>query len=194
MAVYLLLRKGHAYVDKALKERYEYRCDGHIGPNHDNQMVVLNRLICYEPETGKVTYEADPRHVEALVRELNLETAKAVRTPAEKKKQGEALKSMEMPPMNEAMQRSYRSITMRAAFLAQDRPDIAEATKSLARHMKAPNEAAWADLKRLGRYLRGKPRLVYEYHPQRFQKDLTVYCDSDHAGDRDYAWITLHQA
>ena len=67
--------------------------------------------------------------------------------------------------MNEAMQRSYRSITMRAAFLAQDRPDIAEATKSLARHMKAPNEAAWADLKRLGRYLRGKPRLVYEYHP-----------------------------
>ena len=174
--------EGHAYVDKALKERYEYRCDGHIGPNHDNQMVVLNRLICYEPETGKVTYEADPRHVEALVRELNLETAKAVRTPAEKKKQGEALKSMEMPPMNEAMQRSYRSITMRAAFLAQDRPDIAEATKSLARHMKAPNEAAWADLKRLGRYLRGKPRLVYEYHPQRFQKDLTVYCDSDHAG------------
>ena len=84
--------------------------------------------------------------------------------------------------MNEAMQRSYRSITMRAAFLAQDRPDIAEATKSLARHMKAPNEAAWADWKRLGRYLRGKPRLVYEYHPQRFQKDLTVYCDSGHAG------------
>ncbi|CAE7710011.1 unnamed protein product [Symbiodinium necroappetens] len=118
--------EGHAYVDEALKERYEYRCDGHIGPNHDKRMVVLNRLICYEPETGKVTYEADPRHVEALVRELSLETAKAVRLPAEKKKQG-------------------------------DRPDIAEATKSLA-------------------------RLVYEYHPQRFQKDLTVYCDSDHAG------------
>ena len=174
--------EGHAYLDKALKERYEYRCDGHIGPTHGEQMVVLNRLICYDKATGKVTYEADPRHVEALVRELSLETAKSAKTPAEKKKQAEALKTLEMPPMNEAMQRSYRSITMRAAFLAQDRPDIAEATKSLARHMKAPNEAAWSDLKRLGRYLRGKPRLVYEYHPQRFQKDLTVYCDSDHAG------------
>lgn len=174
--------EGHAYLDKALKERYEYRCDGHIGPNHGEQMVVLNRLICYDKETGKVTYEADPPHVQALVRELNLESAKAVRTPAEKKKQGEALKSIEMPPMNESMQRSYRSRTMRAAFLAQDRPDNAEATKSLARHMKAPNEAAWADLKRLGRYLHGKPRLVYEYHPQRFQKDLTVYCDSDYTG------------
>ena len=147
-----------------------------------DQMVVLNRLICYDKETGKVTYEADPRHVEALVRELGLEKAKAVRTPAEKKKQGEVMKTLEMPPMNDAMQRSYRSITMRAAFLAQDRPDIAEATKSLARHMKAPHEAAWSDLKRLGRYLSGKPRLVYEYHPQRFQKYLTVYCDSDHAG------------
>ena len=174
--------EGHAYLDKALSERYEYRCDGHIGPTHGDQMVVLNRLICYDKETGKVTYEADPRHVEALVRELGLEKAKAVRTPAEKKKQGEAMKTLEMPPMNDAMQRSYRSITMRAAFLAQDRPDIAEATKSLARHMKAPHEAAWSDLKRLGRYLSGKPRLVYEYHPQRFQKDLTVYCDSDHAG------------
>ncbi|CAE7240586.1 unnamed protein product [Symbiodinium natans] len=174
--------EGHAYLDKALSERYEYRCDGHIGPTHGDQMVVLNRLICYDKETGKVTYEADPRHVEALVRELGLEKAKAVRTPAEKKKQGEVMKTLEMPPMNDAMQRSYRSITMRAAFLAQDRPDIAEATKSLARHMKAPHEAAWSDLKRLGRYLSGKPRLVYEYHPQRFQKDLTVYCDSDHAG------------
>ena len=33
-----------------------------------SRMVVLNRLIYYEPETGKVTYEADPRHVEALVK------------------------------------------------------------------------------------------------------------------------------
>lgn len=155
----------------------------HIGPGQEKQtMSVLNRLVTYHPETGMATYEADPRHAEALLRELNLEKAKSAKTPAEKKKHSEVMKAMEQPPLDEGMQRKYRSLTMRAAFLAQDRPDIAEATKSLARHMKTPNESAYNDLKRLGRYLRGRPRLVYEYWPQRYQKQLIVYCDSDHAG------------
>ena len=47
---------------------------------------------------------------------------------------------------------------------------------------QTPHESAFNDLKRLGRYLRGRLRLVYEYWPQRFQKELTVFCDSDDAG------------
>ena len=84
-----------------------------------------------------------------------MEKAKPAKTPAEKKKHGEAMKTLELPPSDEGMQRQHRSLTVRAAFLAQDRPDIAEATKSLARHMKAPRESAFNDLKGLGRYLRG---------------------------------------
>ena len=83
-----------------------------------------------------------------------MEKAEPAKTPAEKKKHREAMKTLESPPLDE-MQRQYRFLTMRAAFLAQDRPDIAEATKSLARHMKAPRESAFNDLKGLGRYLRG---------------------------------------
>jgi hypothetical protein len=71
--------------------------------------------------------------------------------------------------------------------------------------MKAPHESAFNDLKRLGRYLRGRPRLVYEYWPQRFQKELAVFCDSDHAGciitrrstnyrPSNYVRTTLYQA
>ena len=69
---------------------------------------------------------------------------------------------LESQPLNAELAKQYRSHTMRAAFLEQDRPDIAEATKSLARHMKEPTEWAWADLKRLVCYLRGNPRLIYE--------------------------------
>ena len=175
--------EGHAFVDRVLRERYEFKCDGHIGPGQSKQnMSVLNRMVTYHPDSGLVTYEADPRHWEAIVRELGLEKAKPAKTPAEKKKHGEVMKSLELPPLNDGLQRQYRSLTMRAAFLAQDRPDLAEATKSLARHMKTPNESAYNDLKRLGRYLRGRQRLVFEYWPQRYQKEITVFCDSDHAG------------
>ena len=176
--------EGHAFVDQVLKKRYEFKCDGHIGPGQEKQtMSVLNRLVKYHPDTGLVTYEADPRHAEALIKELHLENAKPAKTPGEKKKHSEVMKTLELPPLDEGMQKKYRSLTMRAAFLAQDRPDIAETTKCLARHMKTPNEAAFNDLKRnLVRYLRGRPRLVYEYWPQRYQRELTTYCDSDHAG------------
>ena len=174
---------GHRFVDKVLSEEYEFKCDGHIGPECEkDSMTVLNRVVSNDSQTGTVTYEADPRHAEALVRDLGLESAKAAKTPAEKKKGSDLKAMLEAQPLNAELQKAYRSHTMRAAFLAQDRPDIAEATKSLARHMKEPTEWAWADLKRLVRYLRGNPRLIYEYRPQRFSKEIVMYCDSDHAG------------
>ena len=174
---------GHRFVDKILSEEYEFKCDGHIGPGCEkDSMTVLNRVVTYDRTTGAVTYEADPRHAEALIRDLGMESAKPAKTPAEKKKGSDLKAMLESQPLNAELAKQYRSHTMRAAFLAQDRPDIAEATKSLARHMKEPTEFAWADLKRLVRYLRGNPRLIYEYHPQRMSKEIVMYCDSDHAG------------
>ncbi|CAE7372762.1 GIP, partial [Symbiodinium sp. CCMP2592] len=166
-----------------LSEEYEFKCDGHIGPGCEkDSMTVLNRVVTYDRTTGTATYEADPRHAEALIRDLGMETAKPAKTPAEKKKGSDLKAMLESQPLNAELAKQYRSHTMRAAFLAQDRPDIAEATKSLARHMKEPTEFAWADLKRFVRYLRGNPRLMYEYHPQRMSKEIVMYCDSDHAG------------
>ena len=176
--------EGHAFVDQALKKRYEFKCDGHIGPEQEKQNVCLEPLgkVPSGYWTGHiVTYAADPRHAEALIRELHLENAKPAKTPGEKKKHSEVTKTLELPPLDEGI-RKYRSLTMRATFRAQDRPDIAETTKCLARHMKAPNEAAFNDLKRLVRYLRDRPRLVFEYWPQRYQRELTTFCDSNHAG------------
>ena len=69
---------GHEYVDTVLKQRYEFKCDGHIGPGQPKQsMNVLNRLLTYHPDNGLITYKADPRHAEALIRELGLDKAKS---------------------------------------------------------------------------------------------------------------------
>ena len=76
----------------------------------------------------------------------------------------------------------YRSLVMRAAYLSLDRGDLCEAVKTLARSTSVPDEDSWARLKRLGRYLLGKPRVVQEFKPQRMYTKIRAFTDSDHAG------------
>ena len=71
---------------------------------------------------------------------------------------------------------------MRASYLAQDRADIAETVKMLARRMCKPTESDFGDLKRLGGYLRGQPRVVTRFSPQRMYSSIVIFADSDHAG------------
>ena len=77
---------------------------------------------------------------------------------------------------------SLRSLVMRGCCLALDRPDIAHACKELARNMSAPKQWDWNGLKRLCRYLKGVPRLVWRYHDQGEQDRFTMLTDSDDAG------------
>ena len=80
----------------------------------------------------------------------------------------------------------YRSCTMRAQYLAQDRVDIAEAVKALSRNMSKPREGHVAEAKRLGRYLKGRDDLVQTFPVHRGSRStLQVSChvDSDWAGE-----------
>ena len=177
----LVDQEGQEYMQQVLKEKYEYRCDGEIGKGSGKHLTILNRIVSYEQETGRVTYEADPRHAEMIIRQLNLQNAKSVTTPAEKKKNSEVLASVGLPPVTAEQTTLYRSLVMRAQFLPQDRAALSEAVESLTRKIKAPNESDMKDLKRLGRYLVGRPRVVNVYHPQRPTNVIKVHADSDHA-------------
>ena len=91
-------------------------------------------------------------------------------------------------PMVESEATQYRAIVARCNFLAVDRPDIMYASKECSRKMSSPANGDWAALKRLGRYLIFRPRVVHVFkwqgaaHPhgvQRFelgrvQKDTEV--------------------
>ena len=173
------------YLEECLKKKFEYRVDGLIGPERGDgtSMCVLNRVISYDKTTGVLDYEADPRHAEYIVKALNLEGCKPVSTPAEKQKIQDVIAAEEQPDLEPEQVSQYRSLTMRAAYLSMDRADLAEATKSLARHMQHPTEYAWGKLKRLGRYLSGHMRVVSKFRPQKMFNTIRVFCDSDHAGD-----------
>ena len=76
----------------------------------------------------------------------------------------------------------YRALAARANYLALDRPDIAYATKELCRDFGTPTKHSVERLKRLARYLKHHPRLVWEFNYQDNCQKLDVFIDTDFAG------------
>ena len=56
---------------------------------------------------------------------------------------------------------------MRLSYLAQDRLDLAETAKHVARRMREPREFDFFPLKRAARYLVGKPKAALRYPRQK---------------------------
>ena len=135
-----------------------------VGRDDAKEVRILNRYVRWnsDGERSLIEYEPDPRHAELIVNLLNLECAKGVTTPSVKKRLGEVL--MTSPQLDALETRHYRSVVMRAAYLSQDRPDLSCSTKELARDMQKPSEQSMTNLKRLGRYLKKRPRLVQLIH------------------------------
>ena len=78
---------------------------------------------------------------------------------------------------------AFRALAARANYLSQDRPDIAFSAKELCREFASPNDQSLIKLKRLGRYLAGRPRMVYKYDfAETPATHIDVFCDTDFAG------------
>jgi hypothetical protein len=170
---------------KMLGERYDLKRTGRIGfgPGDDRELTVLNRILRTVPEERRVEMEADPRHAELAIKDLGLTSAKSVATPRIKRKAEEVLADEETPLLISSHATQYRSACMRMAYLAQDRSDLSEAVKSSARNMKEPRVGHMTQLKRIARYLIGRPRCVQEFAHQKLQTRLRAIVDSDAAGD-----------
>ncbi len=123
-----------------------------------------------------IEYEPDPRHAELIVEELNLQNAKSVMTL------GEKMTNEESPKLSATDVTRYRSICARTNYLAQDRADITYIAKELCRRMSNPTEADWQAMKRMGRYLKGRPRMIQYFGWQAEGAELEVNSDTDHAG------------
>ena len=116
-------------------------------------------------------------HAELIVQSLNLEKSKPVTTP------GEDL-------LDVARAVGYMQIAARANYMAQDRADTQFAVKEVCRGMTNPTMGHWRQLKRLGRYLRGRPRAVTNFPFQNRPGQVDGFSDSDWAGCRRTARST----
>ena len=83
---------------------------------------------------------------------------------------------------------TFRALSARANFLAQDRTDIGYSTKELCREFSVPNRNSQMRLKRVVRYLAGEPRLVYKYNwgsGVTTEDRFDIYVDTDFAGCKE---------
>ena len=150
---------------------------GRLGPQKGDakSIIILNRLI--EWTNNGIRYEADQRHAELIVSQMGLEReSKSVATPSLH------TTSLDESPLGPEQCTVYRALVARANYLAQDRADIGFSVKELCRHMSQPRQCDWAQMKRLGRYLVDKTRVIVNFAYQTKPEHLSVWTDTDHAG------------
>ena len=140
------------------------------------KMRHLNRILKWTDEG--ISYEADPRHVDIVVKALGV--SKAVTTPLVREPPDNVDVKDKMLSEQEAT--LYRSCTMRIGYISQDRTDLQRVMRELAKGMSAPTERHMELLKRCSRYLLHSPRVIQMFRRQRILTRLDVYSDSDHAG------------
>ena len=87
----------------------------------------------------------------------------------------------------------YGAALARLSDLALDRPDILFESKECSRQMLSPRNGDWVSLKRVVRYLLGKPRLVWRFVRQDKPKFFAAFSDSNWAGCHD-TWKTTSGA
>ena len=108
---------------------YTYKgCSWHgvkvIGP-----VRLLNQVLSWKGDGLRL--EADPRHQEILISELE-QDVRGLSTPGvknQKRKDGHG--DGDETPVDDAEAHSFRSTAARANYFALDRPDLAFATKEL---------------------------------------------------------------
>jgi len=166
------------WLEKAIAESYEITLGPRLGPGPDDakEARALNRIIRWTSEG--IEYEADPRQVEKLVQECGLVGCKAMATPGVRT----GFQELEADePLEPRLHTAFRSAAARGNYLSADRIDCQFGCKEICRWMSSPSQTSWKALKRLARYLVGRPRLVYLYRRQEVDH-VDVYTDTDWAG------------
>ena len=151
-----------------LHATYDLKTEGVLGPDDGDAKSVrsLNKLVRYVPGVG-VELEADPRHGEIIPAELGLTSGprRPVTTPGSKAEDGAG--GADPTPLEDAGEvTAYRGIAARGLYYSIDRPELRFSVKEAARAMASPTRGNLASLKRVGRFLLRRPRLVVTYRYQ----------------------------
>ena len=126
---------------------------------------MLNWVIGRTPDGYEL--EADLRHAELIVEQLELHSGSPVVSPGivvDAKCtawDGDFEPEEDELPAEECTR--FCGSAARCNSLQPDRLDIQFAVKEVCRLMSRPAARAWLLLKRIGRYLNGRPRLVWRY-------------------------------
>ena len=119
-----------------------------LGEGEVQEARLLNRVIGVSKDGW--TYEADPRYAELIIRGLNMQVAKGVKTPGEDPKPWSEEEDAEALSPHDFT--SFRALAARANYLSPDRADAQYAIKEICRGMASPTRGDLKKIRRLARY------------------------------------------
>ena len=169
------------WILRHMKSWYQLKMRAKLGPGEgdDKEAVLLGQIIRWH-EWG-ITCEADPKYRMRIMTALGLTLdSKSLAAPGAREEDVRTEGVAEW--MGE--DRQYRNIVATVNYLATDQPDIQFASKEACRDMSAPTPQSWSRLKRIGRYLVGRPQVVWTFPWKEGPGGWKVTVDSDWAGDR----------
>ena len=105
---------------------------------------------------------------------MGLESANSVTAPGNSSN-GETEEDTE--ELGDEEKTRYRAIAARCNYLAIDRPDLQYAAKEACRKMSCPSKGDMAGLKKIGRDLLGRMRVVYTFEWQAMPGGITCYTE-----------------
>ena len=151
----------------------------------DKEVVILNRTLRHVGDG--LEYEADARHEREIRAEFDIGAeSKGLESPVEKEELADGFdEEKDDEELEKQDGKRYRGLAARGNYLSLDRMDMQFAAKEACRQMAKPRQSGIARMKRIARYLRKYPRLVWSYGRGRDIEDvIDVYSDSDWAACR----------
>ena len=174
-------------------------------PDLEKSGRILNRVI--EWDRDGITIEAGQRHVREIMKGLELERARHSATHESKGENrcGRGQTKYRWNDMNDDDNRDrplmvdddatdsqaltggdvtrHRALVARISYLSQDRPDLKFAAMQVCCAMANPTVRDSERVKRIGRYLAGRPRAKCLFRWQQ-SGELEAYSDADWGGDK----------
>ena len=171
------------WVEGLMKRWYEVKVRARLGPDEtdDKEATLLGRVVRWN--SWGISCEADPKHRKLVLEALGLEEdSKSLVMPGTKEDDKVAAQD-EAEAKGPGENTKFRAIAARLNYMASDMPDIQFSCKEACRDMASPTSQSWAKIKRIGRYLVGRSRVVWRFPWKDGVGDWKVYTDSDWAGD-----------
>ena len=134
---------GLQWMQRRMEQKYEIKAH-YLGPEPGmkDEIRILNRTLRWTKEG--ITYEADQRHAEIVIKEMNMKKANAVSTPIVPEPSEEANSRLSSPDMTKDEASLFRGLVARVNYLSLDRPDLQFAAKTASQHMAQPKVCDWA--------------------------------------------------
>ena len=108
----------------------------------------------------KVEWEADHKHREKVLEYFGMdEGSRALNCNGEKNVKEE---DGDEEKLEKEEAKVYRGLAARLNFMSQDCPDLQFPIKPCSREMAKPTRGSWRHLKKVGRYLMNRERVVWE--------------------------------